>query len=69
MINATELRKGVIIEFEDKLGEMEVEDLRKELKKRKIPAVEIEAIIAQAKNLPKALVKDLLDSIDAEKKK
>jgi hypothetical protein len=57
------------MEFEDVLSEMEVEDLRKELKKRKIPAVEIEAIIAQAKNLPKALVQDLLDSIDAEKKK
>jgi hypothetical protein len=56
------------VEFEDVLSEMEVEDLRKELKKRKIPAVEIEAIVAQAKNLPKALVQDLLDSIDAEKK-
>jgi hypothetical protein len=57
------------IEFEDRLSEMEVEDLRKELLKRKLPAVEIEAIIAQAKNLPSALVQDLLDSIDAEKKK
>jgi predicted HTH domain antitoxin len=57
------------IEFEDRLSAMEVEDLRKELKKRKIPAVEIEAIVAQAKNLPSALVQDLLDSIDAEKKK
>ncbi|MFW9862188.1 MAG: hypothetical protein ACFFEX_08975 [Candidatus Thorarchaeota archaeon] len=57
------------IEFEDTLGEMEIEDLRNELKKRKIPAVEIEAIVAQAKNLPKALVQDLLDSIDAEKAK
>ncbi|MFX1271105.1 MAG: hypothetical protein ACFFAX_05410 [Promethearchaeota archaeon] len=57
------------IEFEDTLGEMEVEDLRNELKKRKIPAVEIEAIVAQAKNLPKALVQDLLDSIDAEREK
>jgi predicted HTH domain antitoxin len=58
-----------VIEFEDRLSEMEVEDLRKELKKRKIPAVEIEAIVAQARNLPSALVQDLLDSIDAEKKK
>ncbi|MFW9887680.1 MAG: hypothetical protein ACFFER_05820, partial [Candidatus Thorarchaeota archaeon] len=56
------------IEFEDVLSEMEVEDLRIELKKRGLPAVEIEAIVAQARNLPKALVQDLLDSIDAEKK-
>jgi len=56
------------IEFEDRLSAMEVEDLREELAKRKLPAVEIEAIIAQAKNLPSALVQDLLDSIDAEKK-
>jgi predicted HTH domain antitoxin len=56
------------IEFEDKLSDMEIEDLRKELKKRKIPPPEIEALITQAKNLPKALIKDLLDSIEAEKK-
>ncbi|MHA2040550.1 MAG: LamG-like jellyroll fold domain-containing protein [Candidatus Thorarchaeota archaeon] len=56
------------IEFEDRLNELEIEGLRKELKKRKVPKKEIEAIIAQAKNLPKALIKDLLDSIDAEKK-
>ncbi|MFX1261728.1 MAG: hypothetical protein ACFFAZ_06555, partial [Promethearchaeota archaeon] len=56
------------IEFEDVLSEMELEDLRMELKKRGVPVVEIEAIVAQAKNLPKALVQDLLDSIDAEKK-
>ncbi|MHA1903428.1 MAG: hypothetical protein ACW977_05620 [Candidatus Thorarchaeota archaeon] len=55
------------IEFEDRLNEIEIEDLRKELKKRKISAKEIKSIMVQAKNLPKALVKDLLDSIDAEK--
>ncbi|MFX0108662.1 MAG: hypothetical protein ACFE7R_10280, partial [Candidatus Hodarchaeota archaeon] len=56
------------IEFEDKLSELEIENLREELRRRKISPEEIEAIIAQAKNLPSTLIKDLLDSIDAEKK-
>ncbi|MHA2600977.1 MAG: LamG-like jellyroll fold domain-containing protein [Candidatus Thorarchaeota archaeon SMTZ1-83] len=56
------------VEFEDRLSEMEVEKLRAELVKRGLPPPEIEAIVSQAKNLPSALVDDLLRSIDADKK-
>ncbi|MFW9845344.1 MAG: hypothetical protein ACFFD6_01240 [Candidatus Thorarchaeota archaeon] len=56
------------IEFADRLSEMEIEDLREELERRNLPKEEIKAILNQAKNLPSALIKDLLDSIDAEKK-
>ncbi|MHA2189158.1 MAG: hypothetical protein ACXAEB_02195, partial [Candidatus Thorarchaeota archaeon] len=66
-VEKMEFLKEEKIEFEDRLSEIEIEDLRKELKKRKISSKEIKSIMAQAKNLPKALVKDLLDSIDAEK--
>jgi hypothetical protein len=55
-------------EFEDKLSENDIENLRKELKKRKLPKKEIESIITQARNLPRALVDELLKSIDSEKK-
>ncbi|UCH05297.1 MAG: hypothetical protein JSW05_03810, partial [Candidatus Thorarchaeota archaeon] len=56
------------VEFEDRLSDMEVEKLRAELVKRGLPPPEIEAIVSQAKNLPSALVDDLLKSIDADKK-
>jgi len=56
------------VEFEDRLSEMEVEKLRAELVKRGLPPPEIEAIVSQAKNLPSALVEDLLKSIDVDKK-
>ncbi|MFX1368123.1 MAG: hypothetical protein ACFFAY_05980, partial [Promethearchaeota archaeon] len=56
------------VQFEDRLSELELEDLREELKKRNLPPDEIEALVSQARNLPSALVKDLLDSIDAEEK-
>jgi hypothetical protein len=55
------------IEFEDRLTDMEIEDLRLELKKRGLPPPEIEALVSQAKTLPSALVDELLKSIDAEK--
>jgi len=55
------------IEFEDRLTDMEIEDLRLELKKRGLPPPEIEALVSQAKTLPSALVEELLKSIDAEK--
>jgi len=55
------------IEFEDRLSEMEIENLRMELKKRGLPPPEIEALVSQAKTLPSALVDELLKSIDAEK--
>ncbi|MFW9964718.1 MAG: hypothetical protein ACFFCX_14215, partial [Candidatus Sifarchaeia archaeon] len=54
------------IEFEDKLTEIEVEDLRKQLKQRGLPDEEIESIVQQAKGLPSALIEDLLKSIDAD---
>jgi hypothetical protein len=54
------------IEFEDRLSEIEVEDLRKQLVERGIPPEEIESIVAQARNLPSALIDDLLKSIDAD---
>ncbi|MFX1416072.1 MAG: hypothetical protein ACFFC0_04630 [Promethearchaeota archaeon] len=55
------------IEFEDRLTDMEIENLRMELKKRGLPPPEIEALVSQAKTLPSALVDELLKSIDAEK--
>jgi hypothetical protein len=55
-------------EFEDTLSEMDMEDLRKELKKRGLPKKEIESILRQARNLPAALIDELLKRIDAEKK-
>jgi SOS response regulatory protein OraA/RecX len=57
------------VEFEDRLTEMEVKRLRAELVKRGLPPPEIEAIVSQARNLPSALVDDLLKSIDAEREK
>ncbi len=54
------------IDFEDRLNEIEIEDLRKQLEKRGLPSEEIESIVAQAKNLPSALIDDLLKSIDAD---
>jgi hypothetical protein len=57
-----------VAEFEDRLSERDIENLRKELKKRKLPKKEIESIITQARNLPRALVDELLKSIDSEKK-
>ncbi|MHA2056225.1 MAG: hypothetical protein ACW979_01215 [Candidatus Thorarchaeota archaeon] len=54
------------IEFEDRLSDFELEDLRKQLEKRGLPPEEIESIVKQAKNLPSALVDDLLKSIDAD---
>ncbi|MFX1271344.1 MAG: LamG-like jellyroll fold domain-containing protein [Promethearchaeota archaeon] len=57
-----------VVEFEDRLSEMDIEDLRKELKKRGLPEEEIKSILKQARNLPAALVDELLKSIDSEKK-
>ena len=57
------------IEFEDRLSEFEVEELRAELVKRGLPEEEIESIVKQAKNLPSALIEDLLKSIDADLEK
>ncbi|MHA2026961.1 MAG: hypothetical protein ACW98U_13760 [Candidatus Thorarchaeota archaeon] len=52
------------VEFEDRLTEYEIEDLRKQLEKRGLPPEEIDSIIKQARNLPSALIDDLLKSID-----
>jgi hypothetical protein len=54
------------IEFEDTLGELEIEELREQLEQRDLPPEEIEGILKQARGLPKALVEDLLRSIDAD---
>ncbi|MFW9974496.1 MAG: hypothetical protein ACFFDQ_04490 [Candidatus Thorarchaeota archaeon] len=54
------------VEFEDKLSEFEVEELRMELEKRGLPEEEINSIVKQAKNLPSALIEDLLKSIDED---
>ncbi len=54
------------IEFEDRLSEFEVEELRLQLVQRGLPEEEIESIVKQAKNLPSALIEDLLKSIDAD---
>jgi hypothetical protein len=54
------------VEFEDRLTEFEVEDLRKQLEQRGLPPAEIDSIIEQARNLPSALIDDLLKSIDAD---
>jgi hypothetical protein len=54
------------VEFEDRLSDFELEDLRKELEKRNLPVEEINTIVKQARNLPKALLDDLLKSIDAD---
>ena len=54
------------VEFEDRLSDFEVEDLRNQLEQRGLPQEEIESIVTQARNLPKALIDDLLKSIDAD---
>ena len=54
------------VEFEDKLSEFEAEELRLQLVERGLPEEEIESIVKQAKNLPTALIEDLLKSIDAD---
>jgi hypothetical protein len=55
-------------EFEDRLTDFEIEDLRKQLEKRGLPPEEVNNIVKQAKNLPSALVDDLLKSIDEDMK-
>ena len=54
------------VEFEDRLSDIEVENLREQLEERGLPAEEIESIITQARNLPSALIDELLKSIDAD---
>jgi hypothetical protein len=54
------------IEFEDRLSEFEIEELHLQLAQRGLPEEEIESITKQAKNLPSALIEDLLKSIDAD---
>ncbi|MFW9927737.1 MAG: hypothetical protein ACFFDM_13390, partial [Candidatus Thorarchaeota archaeon] len=54
------------VEFEDRLSDFEIEDLREQLVQRGIPPEEIESIVMQARNLPSALIDDLLKSIDAD---
>jgi len=65
---ADALTPAETVEFEDRLSDFDVQDLRLELQKRGLPAPEIESIVAQAKNLPKSLIADLLDSIEPKDK-
>ena len=57
------------VEFEDRLSDFEIEDLRKQLEERGLPPEEVESIVKQARNLPSALIEDLLQSIDADLEK
>ncbi len=54
------------VEFEDRLNDFEIEDLRRQLEQRGLPPEEIESIVKQARSLPSALIDDLLKSIDAD---
>jgi hypothetical protein len=56
------------VEFEDRLSDFEIEDLSKQLEKRGLPPEEVNNIVQQAKNLPSALIDDLLKSIDEDMK-
>ncbi|MFX1483896.1 MAG: hypothetical protein ACFFCP_12010 [Promethearchaeota archaeon] len=60
---------GQEVEFEDRLSDFEIEDLRQQLEQRGIPQEEIEQIVKQARTLPSALIDDLLKSIDADREK
>ena len=54
------------VEFEDRLSDLEIENLREQLEQRGLPQEEITSILKQAKNLPSALIDELLKSIDAD---
>jgi hypothetical protein len=54
------------VEFEDRLSDLEIENLREQLEQRGLPQEEIASILKQAKNLPSALIDELLRSIDAD---
>jgi hypothetical protein len=54
--------------FEDRLREVELEEMASELEKRGIPKHEIESFVMQAKDLPKDIVEMLLQSFKPERK-
>ena len=54
------------VEFEDRLSDLEIENLREQLEQRGLPQEEVASILKQAKNLPSALIDELLRSIDAD---
>ena len=47
----------------DQLSQFEIEELQIDLKKRGVPAHEIDTIIEQAKTLPRDLVEELIKSL------
>ncbi len=51
---------------DDRLSPFELEELKKDLEKRGVPAHEIDTIIDQAKNLPRELVEELVRSLGEE---
>jgi hypothetical protein len=48
----------------DRLSQYELEELKKDLEAREIPAHEIETIMEQAKKLPRDLIEELLESLE-----
>jgi hypothetical protein len=51
----------------DQLSPFEIEELRKDLEQKGVPASEIDIIIKQAETLPRDLVEELVRSLDAER--
>ena len=51
----------------EQLSPFEIEELRKELEGKGVPASEIDIIIKQAEELPRDLVEELIRSLDAER--
>jgi len=59
----TEIQEAKPEEFEDRLSEFEIEDLRKDLVKAGVPKHEMKTLISQVRELPRELVNELIDSI------
>jgi hypothetical protein len=51
----------------DQLSPFEIEELKKELEGKGVPAAEIDIILKQAEQLPRELVEELIRSLDAER--
>ncbi|MFW9793295.1 MAG: hypothetical protein ACFFEE_03245, partial [Candidatus Thorarchaeota archaeon] len=56
-----------IIFTSDMLSPFEIDELKKDLEEKGVPASEIDIILKQAKELPRELVEELLRSLDAER--
>jgi hypothetical protein len=51
----------------DKLSPYEIEELKKDLESKGVPAHEIDTIVKQAKELPRDLVEELVRSLERDK--